>query len=90
MQLLNFQSKEELHSKLNSITDFLSNYVKATANNKISDFVQTLNKYISYMDNFNMDDLKDVVNDIEEDVDINLQGNSGRKEFREVPYIFLY
>lgn len=88
MQLLNFQSKEELCSKLKSIIDFLSNYVKSTANNKISDFMQTLSKYINNMDSFNMDDLTDVVNKIEEDVDINLQGSSGRKEFREVLCFF--
>lgn len=83
-QLLNFQSKEELCSKLNKIIEFLSNHVKITSKNKIGDIMQKLSEYINEMNNFDMEDLTTVVQEIEEEVDMNLHGSIGRKEFREV------
>lgn len=82
-QLLNFQSKEELCSKLEKIVDYLSNNVKSSAKNKIMDVIEKLNKFLSDINSFNMDDLEEAVNEIE-DVDVQLQGSSDRKQFREV------
>lgn len=88
-QLLNFQSKEELCSKLHKIVEFLSNHVKITAKNKIGDIMQKLNEYINEMNNFDMEDMRTAVKEIEE-VDMNLHGSIGRKEFREVRYYLQY
>lgn len=83
-QLLNFQSKEELSSKLKKVVDFLLNHVKMSSKNKIGEIIHKLNEYISEMNNFDMDDLTTAVKEIEEETDVNLHGSIGRKQFREV------
>lgn len=86
---MNFQSQEELCSKLKKIVDILSSHVTSAAKNKIADIIDKLNKYISDMNSFNMEDLTEVVNEIEEEVDAHFQGSSGRTQFREVNYLLI-
>lgn len=70
--------------KLEKMIAVMSKYVRATANNKIADIIERLNKYIFDMNNFNMEDLTSAVNEIEEEVELKMQGTVDRKQFREV------
>lgn len=89
MQLLEFQSKDELCSKLEKIIDILSKYIKPSSVNKINIIRDRLKNYVRDMNNFNMDDLTLIVNDIEKDDD-KLQSSIGRQQFREVRNILIF
>lgn len=88
-QLLSFHSKEELCSKLKKITNVISKRLSIAVKNKLRDIIDRLDGYINEMNNFDMDDLTSVVNEIEEEVDVNLQNCGGRQQFREVQYYYI-
>nr|CAI5833367.1 unnamed protein product [Callosobruchus analis] len=81
-QLLGFLSKAELVPKISTIINILSPKVKSSVNNKIADFLNKLEQHLKSMDDFNLDELQDAVEEIEDENLVD-EAMDSRKQFKE-------
>ncbi|KAJ8929297.1 hypothetical protein NQ314_018004 [Rhamnusium bicolor] len=82
-QLLGFQSKEELCLKLSKIVNYMSKLINDNVKqNKMKDVVDELSRYLDKMNNFDLDEIEEAVNEIENEDNV-ITGQMDRKQLKE-------
>ncbi|KAG5885796.1 hypothetical protein JTB14_031513 [Gonioctena quinquepunctata] len=81
-KLLGFQSRDELSAKLSKIIDYLSVKISGNTKNKLRDLIDQLNTYSKSLNNFNMEEIEEAVEEIENNDGVDLE-SVDRRQFKE-------